>query len=95
MRCPEQKCFKVVQLGLKIKVGKQSRELFPSLAVPKGEGKEAEEEKVLFQKLQLDAGSDKNETFPCSLSHFPCWTMLLPPRPPKIFSIFLNIPKMS
>lgn len=44
MRWPEQKCFKVVQLGLKIKVAKQSRESFPSLAVPKREWKEVEEE---------------------------------------------------
>lgn len=44
MRWPEQKCFKVVQLGLKIKVAKQSRESFPSLAVLKGEGKKVEEE---------------------------------------------------
>lgn len=44
LRWPEQKCFKVLQFGSEIKVGKQSMEAFPSLAVPKGEGEEAEEE---------------------------------------------------
>lgn len=83
MRCPEQKCFKVVW---KIKVEMQSMEPFPSLAVPKVEEKRLRKRKVLLQKLELDAGSDKNvmENVPPAASPtVPYWTIFFHQGFPK------------